>query len=501
MTRVCYNLSDDHPQHPHFHLAAIDNSLAFPHTHPLGWRSFHYGWLNLPLSLVGQPWSASTRTAFLPKLTDPEWWRDLRRELRNEFKQDKTFREDIWERQWAIVKGQGWSLVESLRSAEEGAFACGLALVAADVAHPAGPVELCRRPKLLVREDFALVAVDPGPSVPQPAVRRQDSAPLASSDLLSSAETTSSRPSLSTRRTAPPRGDSLIRLAPKALVPPPKTPPAPPPKTAPVRVARRHRRTQSDYGGADAPSSNFGPASAPAHGEHWFRRPLDSLVSLSFDSRGIGGAWTPESEEETGVGLMQRLDRVEADERKRLSKARRKDKAVRDILDAEERGEAPRRSWLGMSRSSSEAVTRAADEGGQPFHRSCSDEAGTSESTPLLSDRGESEERMTQSWYGGSGTSRRVLEDHDEVDEDEQEEAALQLPRQKVRRKWVIVEVRSSLFSRLDVTADMSGRTHSASKRSRSRSDGFTGRGGIPSPCNALPAILSSYIRVHCVCG
>ena len=26
--------------HPHIHLAAIDNSLSFPHEHPKGWRSY-----------------------------------------------------------------------------------------------------------------------------------------------------------------------------------------------------------------------------------------------------------------------------------------------------------------------------------------------------------------------------------------------------------------------------------------------------------------------------
>ena len=37
---------------PHIHLAAIDNSLSFPHQHPKGWRSFVYGWLYL-VSLCG----------------------------------------------------------------------------------------------------------------------------------------------------------------------------------------------------------------------------------------------------------------------------------------------------------------------------------------------------------------------------------------------------------------------------------------------------------------
>jgi hypothetical protein len=28
---------------PHMHIAAIDNSLSFPHEHPKGWRSYTYG--------------------------------------------------------------------------------------------------------------------------------------------------------------------------------------------------------------------------------------------------------------------------------------------------------------------------------------------------------------------------------------------------------------------------------------------------------------------------
>jgi phosphatidylinositol 4-kinase type 2 len=39
---------------PHMHIAAIDNSLSFPHEHPKGWRSFTYGWLYLPVSLIGR---------------------------------------------------------------------------------------------------------------------------------------------------------------------------------------------------------------------------------------------------------------------------------------------------------------------------------------------------------------------------------------------------------------------------------------------------------------
>jgi len=39
---------------PKIRLAAIDNSLSFPHEHPKGWRSFTYGWLYLPVGVIGR---------------------------------------------------------------------------------------------------------------------------------------------------------------------------------------------------------------------------------------------------------------------------------------------------------------------------------------------------------------------------------------------------------------------------------------------------------------
>lgn len=40
---------------PHVHIAAIDNSLSFPHQHPKGWRNFTYGWLYLVRSRAPCP--------------------------------------------------------------------------------------------------------------------------------------------------------------------------------------------------------------------------------------------------------------------------------------------------------------------------------------------------------------------------------------------------------------------------------------------------------------
>ena len=76
---------------PHIHIAAIDNSLSFPHEHPKGWRSYTYGWLYLPVTIIGRPFSQKTRDHFLPLLTSKAWWADTTYELRKLFAVDPDF--------------------------------------------------------------------------------------------------------------------------------------------------------------------------------------------------------------------------------------------------------------------------------------------------------------------------------------------------------------------------------------------------------------------------
>ena len=78
-------------QKPHIHIAAIDNSLSFPHEHPKGWRSYTYGWLYLPVTIIGRPFSQKTREHFLPMLTSKQWWADTTYELRKLFAVDPGF--------------------------------------------------------------------------------------------------------------------------------------------------------------------------------------------------------------------------------------------------------------------------------------------------------------------------------------------------------------------------------------------------------------------------
>jgi hypothetical protein len=81
----------DYTRRPHIHIAAIDNSLSFPHEHPQGWRSYTYGWLYLPVSIIGRPFSEKTRNHFLPLLTSKVWWEETTFELEKLFAVDSDF--------------------------------------------------------------------------------------------------------------------------------------------------------------------------------------------------------------------------------------------------------------------------------------------------------------------------------------------------------------------------------------------------------------------------
>ncbi|KAG6842078.1 hypothetical protein C0991_002732 [Blastosporella zonata] len=81
----------DYTRTPHIHIAAIDNSLSFPHEHPQGWRSYTYGWLYLPVSVIGRPFSEKTRNHFLPLLTSKAWWEETTFQLEKLFIVDPDF--------------------------------------------------------------------------------------------------------------------------------------------------------------------------------------------------------------------------------------------------------------------------------------------------------------------------------------------------------------------------------------------------------------------------
>ncbi|GAA5820770.1 hypothetical protein JCM11251_003151 [Rhodosporidiobolus azoricus] len=471
----------------HLHLAAIDNSLAFPHTHPSGWRRYPYGWLYLPLSLIGRPWSRETRERFLPMLSDPRWWAEVKVELRKEFLREAGGKgggkarkvDEMFEKQFALVKGQGLLLVESLRSDNE------------------GPLELCRRPKKLVFDDYALVADEDKPAPPQseshtplsfgqaaatldevsppphrPLLHEQHSEPTPASpsspvrQLSYSAFTGNKKDKH--RRTV--SSIDYSTLSGQPLASPHSSPSrSKPPSQAPIFA------TTTRSPAVAIPISGAAPAAAEAA---QLRKPLDSLAASLERTTAIfpkstvrdeeadeteqeGDMQGAEEEEETGVSLMRRLDRVEDQERKRLKRAE-KDTAAKAALD------------IASSTSTDDAAKgeRRSFSHGQPggdssrksgpwklFRRAVSEEHAPTlghvdERTALLGGReDEADERdededsaaqseitvrppaggrgMSMSWYGGE--LRGVAEEGDGGGE------VTDLARGK-RRKWVVIE-------------------------------------------------------------
>ncbi|KAH6687977.1 phosphatidylinositol 4-kinase LSB6 [Plectosphaerella plurivora] len=126
---------------PKMTIGAIDNSLSWPWKHPDAWRSFPFGWLFLPVDLIGRPFSQKTRDHFLPLLTSTHWWSQTQHALRKVFMMDPDFQERMFARQMAVMKGQAWNVVETLKLADH------------------GPLELTRRAKVCVWDDLVDVPV------------------------------------------------------------------------------------------------------------------------------------------------------------------------------------------------------------------------------------------------------------------------------------------------------------------------------------------------------
>ncbi|KAK2590728.1 Phosphatidylinositol 4-kinase LSB6 [Conoideocrella luteorostrata] len=128
-------------QEPAISIGAIDNSLSWPWKHPDAWRSFPFGWLFLPVDLIGRPFSQKTRDHFLPLLTSTAWWAQTQMALKKVFQADEDFQERMFAKQIAVMKGQAWNVVEALKTPDH------------------GPLELTRRAKVCVWDDLVDVPV------------------------------------------------------------------------------------------------------------------------------------------------------------------------------------------------------------------------------------------------------------------------------------------------------------------------------------------------------
>ncbi|KAF1850689.1 uncharacterized protein K460DRAFT_20003 [Cucurbitaria berberidis CBS 394.84] len=144
-----------HAPTPVVTIGAIDNSLSWPWKHPDAWRSYPFGWLFLPVSLIGQPFSEATRRHFLPLLTSKQWWSDTQLALRKCFSQDADFKERMYAKQIAVMKGQAWNVVETLKTPDH------------------GPLELTRRARVCVWDDIVEIPIAVPLRAPSAEMRRK----------------------------------------------------------------------------------------------------------------------------------------------------------------------------------------------------------------------------------------------------------------------------------------------------------------------------------------
>lgn len=107
------------------------------------------------MSLIGQPFSKKTRDHFLPILTSTAWWSDTQLDLRRVFSQDSDFKESMFARQIAVMKGQAWNVVETLKQVDH------------------GPLELTRRTRVCVWDDLVDIPVAIPLRVPSAEMQRR----------------------------------------------------------------------------------------------------------------------------------------------------------------------------------------------------------------------------------------------------------------------------------------------------------------------------------------
>ncbi|KAM4032800.1 phosphatidylinositol 4-kinase type 2-alpha [Anomaloglossus baeobatrachus] len=98
---------------PIIKIAAIDNGLAFPLKHPDSWRAYPFYWAWLPQAKV--PFSQEIKELILPKISDPNFVKDLEEDLYELFKKDAGFDRGQFHKQIAVMRGQILNLTQALK--------------------------------------------------------------------------------------------------------------------------------------------------------------------------------------------------------------------------------------------------------------------------------------------------------------------------------------------------------------------------------------------------
>ena len=146
------------------------------------------------MSLIGQPFSQKTRDHFLPLLTSTDWWSETQVALRRTFSQDADFQEKMFARQIAVMKGQAWNVVETLKIPDH------------------GPLELTRRARVCVWDDLVDIPVAIPLRTPSTEMRRRAESDLRSAEPeeemdISAANGTTSKPPNDLIKFSPPNSD------------------------------------------------------------------------------------------------------------------------------------------------------------------------------------------------------------------------------------------------------------------------------------------------------
>lgn len=127
---------------PILKLGAIDSGLAFPWKHPDEWRSFPYGWLFLPYTVIGQLFSLNLRRHYIGILSSKTWWENTVLGLKKISKKDKNFKLKYFKRQISILKGQAFNIIEVLK------------------VPGSSPLDLAKRPRVRVIDEVRSVLND-----------------------------------------------------------------------------------------------------------------------------------------------------------------------------------------------------------------------------------------------------------------------------------------------------------------------------------------------------
>ena len=97
-------------------IIAIDHGLAFPFRHPSQFRSYPYSWSKMPFAR--KPFMEEIQELYLKNVCDVKFWDEVERELEIIFRTDRKFKEEIFQEQMELMRGQLANLADAIEKRE-----------------------------------------------------------------------------------------------------------------------------------------------------------------------------------------------------------------------------------------------------------------------------------------------------------------------------------------------------------------------------------------------